>query len=411
MLLIETVKIGINGLTAHKLRTFLTMLGIIFGVAAVIAMLSIGEGGKQETLAQYEIFGIDNIIIREEKMTDEEKKEARQQFSLGLSLEDVEVIKTICPSVQEIVPQKERDITANYMDRECKSTVVATIPEYPELLNFYPETGRFFSPREMREKSRVCVIGYEVKRKLFFLEDPLGKSLKIGNIPFVIIGVMEEKNVLAETAGTLASRDLNRDIYVLLSTGYQYFDKARLDSILDQITVKIKETSQLVESSFIIKNILLRLHHKVEDFEIIIPEELIIQRQKTERIFNVVLASIAGISLLVGGIGIMNIMLSSVLERTREIGIRMAVGANRRNVLNQFIFEAIFISFCGGGLGILLGTLMANAIARFADMKTLVTPNAILLAFGVSVAVGLIFGIFPARKASYLDPIEALRYE
>ncbi|OGL48155.1 MAG: hypothetical protein A2161_12870 [Candidatus Schekmanbacteria bacterium RBG_13_48_7] len=257
----------------------------------------------------------------------------------------------------------------------------------------------------------MCVIGYEIKRKLFLLQNPIGEELKIDDIWFTIIGVMEQKNILSETAGILASRDLNRDIYILLTTGYQYFEKAPLESVLNQITARINGANFLVESSYIIRKILLRRHHGVEDFEIIIPEELIIQRQKTERIFNIVLASIASISLIVGGIGIMNIMLSSVLERTREIGIRRAVGANRTDILNQFIFEAIFMGLFGGGFGIFLGIIMANGISHFTNMKTFVTLNAVFLAFGVSVAVGLIFGIFPARKASYLDPIEALRYE
>ncbi|MFC1726477.1 ABC transporter permease [candidate division KSB1 bacterium] len=407
----ESFNIGIEALKSHKLRSFLTMLGIIFGVGAVISMLSIGEGAKQEALDQIKLLGMNNIIIQDFPARDTEQGTDRTNFSMGLNLADGEAIKAICPLVLNVVPHKELDVEIRYEAEIVQGMVIGTFPEYDEVMNFKVREGMFFDYRHMEEMARVCVVGNGVKRELFYFSNPIGKKIKLGQLWFTVIGVMEDKGIGGGKGGTLRTRNLNLDIYIPITTALKRFQHNWFDSEIDQLVLKVKETGKIRETANIAKNIIDLRHNGIEDYQIVIPEELLKQSQRTQKIFNIVMGAIAGISLLVGGIGIMNIMLASVMERTREIGVRRAVGATRKDILGQFIIEAIVLSFTGGIVGVVLGFGMTKAITVYAGWKTIVTISSIFLAFGVSVAVGMIFGIFPAKKASELDVIDSLRYE
>jgi len=408
----ENLRMAFDGLMSHKLRSFLTMLGIIFGVAAVIAMLSIGEGAKQEAIEKFQDLGVSNIIIREKELSEEELQEVRAKFSQGLSQEDVEAIELIAPGVIQVAPQAEKEIEAKFEDKSAKATLIGITPAIREILNYSTARGEFIDADHFERHLKVCVLGSAVAQTLFPVEDPLQRKVKLEDQWFEVIGVMETKALFTETVGELAARDLNNDIYIPLSTLLRRFSKEKeLASEIQQITVKTEGSDKLMEIAEIIRRILTRRHFKNDDFSIIIPYELLRQEEKERRIYNILLGSIAAISLLVGGIGIMNIMLATVSERTREIGIRRAIGATRKTVLGQFITEAVALSLVGGLIGVIVGITMSLSINWLTDFKTVVTLFSILIAFFVSGAVGIIFGYLPARKAAHLDPIESLRYE
>jgi len=411
----ESFNIGIVAIKSHKLRSFLTMLGIIFGVAAVIAMLSIGEGAKKEALDNIALLGIHNIIIQDFPVSDEESGSERTNYSSGLAQGDATAIRSILSLSDKVVPQKEISATVSYHSQIAAGIVVGTTPEYTDVMTFYPRDGGFFDWNHYNNADRVCVLGSGIKNDLFSYKNPIGKQIKLsdGNWTqwFTVIGVMEEKGIGSGKGGTIRTRNLNQDIYIPLPTALKRFYHGRFASEIDQVTVSVAEENRIREAANIINGIVSKRHNLVPDYQIIVPEELLKQSQETQRIFNIVMGAIAGISLLVGGIGIMNIMLASVLERTREIGIRRAVGATRRDIVGQFIIESVVLSFTGGIAGIIIGYVMTKVITFYADWTTIVAIPAILLAFCVSVAVGLIFGIFPAKKAAELDPIESLRYE
>jgi putative ABC transport system permease protein len=412
MQLQEHILISLDNLKVHKLRSVLTILGIIFGVGAVIAMLSIGEGAKREALEKFKTLGVNNIIIRDKKLSEKELEEVRAKFSRGLSLKDAESIKSIVPTVESLSPQAEIEVEAKYEDKSAKSTVVGVTPEFKSILNYEPISGEFLTADHFNKSMRVCVLGAEVAKSLFLVETPLGKKVKLDDQWFEVIGTMGSKTLFTETVGELAARNLNQDIYIPLSSFLSRFaKKEKLASEIDQLTVKVFDSDQLVESAAIIRRILERRHHKNEDFDIVIPYELLKQEEKERRIYNIVLGSIAAISLLVGGIGIMNIMLATVLERTREIGIRRALGAKQKEIMLQFLIEAVGLSFLGGFIGVVLGISMSLFINSIAEFNTVITPISVIVAFGVSGAVGIIFGTFPAKKAANVNPIEALRYE
>ncbi len=411
----ESFNIGIIAIKSHKLRSFLTMLGIIFGVAAVIAMLSIGEGAKKEALDQIALLGINNIIIQDFPVDDEESGEDRTNYSSGLNQGDATSIRSIISLSDRVIPQKEVSVSVWYGTRTAAGIVIGTTPEYGDVMNYYPQEGTFFDWVQNENSERVCVLGAGIKDDLFSYKNPIGQKVKLsdGNWTqwFTVIGVMEEKGLGSGKGGTIRTRDMNQDIYIPLNTALKRFYRGHFASEIDQITVNVNDENRIREAANIINGIISKRHNLVPDYQIIVPEELLKQAQETQRIFNIVMGAIAGISLLVGGIGIMNIMLASVLERTREIGIRRAVGATRRDILGQFVVEAVVLSFSGGIIGILIGYILTRAIAFYAGWTTIVAVPAIFLSFIVSVSIGLVFGIYPAKQASELDPIESLRYE
>jgi len=408
----ENIWVALTGLRDHRLRSFLTMLGIIFGVASVIAMLSIGEGAKKEAIAKYKDLGVDNIIIRDKEFTDEQLEEVRAKFSQGLSMEDARSIKEIVPMVETVAPQAEKIITARYFDRSCKGKIVAITPAYKRILNYTTSDGIFISKAHYQQRSKVCVLGAAVADELFSYEEPVGKEIKIDDQWLQVIGVMDNKSLFTETVGELASRDLNKDVYIPLTTfNDRFVPENPLASELKQITVSVSNSNKLAEIAEITERLIKRHHYHNEDFSIVIPYELLKQEKKERRIYNILLGSIAAISLLVGGIGIMNIMLANVMERTREIGIRRAIGAKKDDILSQFLTEALAISITGGIIGIILGIAISLFITVITDVTTSITIYSVIISFLFSVLVGITFGFLPAKKAAKFNPIESIRYE
>ncbi|MCD6407775.1 ABC transporter permease [bacterium] len=421
--IIKILKFGWKNIYLHKLRSSLTILGIVFGVASVIAMLSIGEGASYEAREKIKQLGSNNIIIRSFNPPSPVKTSQTTSFIgiYGLKFEDFQQIKTI-PSIEEIVPTWE--CREDIWSEKGKTTgrIVATYPSFLNVMNLEIEEGRFFTEIELKNSKNVAVIGYSIKKSLFPLGKVVGKRIKIRNYYFKVIGVVKEKAV-SLTGTTFESEDINFDVYIPFTTGRIYFGRYEISNKrgpfwrwernfveYHRFIVKVSDTSKILTVASYIEKILSR-NHRNKDYEILIPLQLLQQAEHTKRIFNIVLGSIAAISLIVGGIGIMNIMLATVTERTREIGIRRAVGAKRRDIINQFVAESVILSSIGGFIGILLGIVIPHIVSKFSGMTTIITFWSIFLSFTISVAVGITFGIYPAKKAANLDPIEALRYE
>lgn len=408
----ENVKVAIAGLIDHKFRSFLTMLGIIFGVASVIAMLSIGEGAKREAIAKYQELGVNNIIVRDKELTNEELEVVRAKFSQGLTQVDAQVIAEVVPGVDKVAPQAEKNVEAKYADLSSKATVIGITPEFIQILNYQTEKGSFINDDQYNRKLKVCVLGSGIVRSLFKKEDPIGKMVKIEDQWMEVVGVMKSKALFTETVGELASRDLNNDIYIPLSTFHKRFElENKLASSIKQITIKVSDSDKILETSELITSILKRHHYNNDDFSIVIPYELLKQEEKERRIYNFLLGAIAAISLIVGGIGIMNIMLATVMERTREIGIRRAIGARKSDIMSQFVTEAVAISITGGIIGVIVGVSLSLIISLFTDVNTFIRLYSVFIAFGFSVIVGISFGYLPAKSAANLKPIESIRYE
>ena len=449
--LLANLYIAINAVIANKIRSLLTALGIIFGVAAVIAMLAIGNGAQQEILDQIKLVGVNNIVIKpiveqqEEKVEEQVGQREKKKFSPGLTVRDVSSIESTIPGITKISPEIIIDthVIRNGFRRSAK--LVGVDPNYFDIYSFELAEGQLFNDESQRLGSPVCIIGYSIKSKFFPTEDPIGKSIKVGQHWLTIIGLLNERLVSKSSISKLGIRDFNMDIYVPLQTvliRYKNRDKItaeqlRLQSMrsqgmvfrnqgdtdtqseaekknyhqLDRLVIQVDATNRLSTTAEIISRLLERKHYGVVDYEIEIPELLLKQQQRTNDIFNYVLGAIAGISLLVGGIGIMNIMLASVLERIKEIGLRLSIGAKKSDVVQQFLFEAIMISVSGGIIGVILGIVMAYVVSEFAGIPTIITITSIILSFGVAATVGLIFGIAPARRAASQDPITSLRYE
>jgi len=444
--------IAIDAVIANRVRSLLTALGIIFGVAAVIAMLAIGNGAQQEILNQIKLVGVNNIVIKpiieqkEEKLNEQASgKKEKKKFSPGLTIRDVNSIKSTIPGLAKVSPEiiLNTNIIRNGIRRSAK--LVGVEPTYFDIYDFQLSEGQMFNAEQLKLGSPVCIIGSALKSRFFPTENPIGKSIKVGPHWLSIVGVMKERLVSQNSISKLGIRDFNMDVYAPLqsvliryenrdlitaeelrlaamkSRGMVFFSGGAADEEselekknyhqLDRLVIQVEETNKMQSTAEILTRLLSRKHYEVVDFEIEIPELLLKQQQRTNDIFNYVLGAIAGISLLVGGIGIMNIMLASVLERIKEIGLRLAIGAQKKDIVQQFLFEAIMISVSGGLIGVVLGVTMAFIVSSVADIPTIVSFSSIVLSFGVAATVGLIFGIAPARKAATQDPIASLRYE
>jgi len=414
----RTVKLGLKSLWLHKLRSGLTALGIVFGVASVVAMLAIGEGASEEAQEQIRKLGSHNIIISSVKPAAETTAtgSGNRLLEYGLTYDDVERIETTIPSVDVVVPVREIQRDARYRRRKANAVVVGTVPWFLQIRNIPLILGRFLTSVDMHEQKSMCVINREVAESLFPNVGPLGKHVKLGSDYYKVVGVVDDAGMAAASGDTQSSRR----IFIPITTARARFGEMLMIGTsagrefekvqLHQAIVKVKGEGQVIQTAQAIETLLMRFHGK-KDFELIVPLELLKQARRTKQIFNAVLGSIAGISLLVGGIGIMNIMLAGVTERTREIGIRRALGAKRRDIITQFLSETVLLSGSGGLMGILLGIILPSAVSSFTKMKTIVTLWSLILAFSISAAVGIIFGLYPARRAANLDPIEALRHE
>lgn len=452
--ILYNLDIALEAIQRNKLRAFLTSLGIIFGVSSVIAMLAIGTGAQQEVLQQMELLGTNNVIIQpvveqqEGRVNDENSgSNSQSSFSPGLNLEDLESIRKQVPQIEKLSPEIVYETTFIRNARMRSGKLVGVNRDYFDITNFNLAEGHNFSELQIMNADPVCVIGYDVKTRFFAGESPIGKKIKVGHLWLTVIGVIEKKEVSRENIDNLGIRNFNLDIYAPVTTVLLRFKNRNVltqqdlnsggsstvvfmgggmmttsggessgsgennYNQLDKMIVKVTDTKYSGQIADVISRMLKRRHNDVVDFEIIVPEQLLQQEQRTKRIFNIVLSSIASISLIVGGIGIMNIMLASVVERYREIGVRMAVGAQKKDIELQFLTEALTISITGGFIGIILGMGLSYMIEATSDIATIVTPISIIISFGVALIIGVIFGYYPAKRAAKHDPVHALRHE
>jgi len=423
----EALRSALDNLAAHKLRSALTMLGMIFGVGAVIAMMSIGAGAERQALASIERLGLRNVLVRAKTLKDDEAQEVRQK-SLGVSQRDAAAIAEAVPGVEVVLPRIRVD-PYKVLSASGKSdgdAAYGVSPRHRELAHLTVAEGRFLDELDDATHAQVCVIGPAVRRDLFGYGPAVGQLVKVDEVWLEVVGVLADDAAPAPGGGApgtsggsgtsgeasaAASGAASREIYLPVSTAERKFEHPALASPLDEIVVRLKPGASGEEAAGLIRELLDRLHAGAADYELVVPEALLAESRRTQRLFNMVMGAIAGISLLVGGIGIMNIMLATVLERTREIGVRRAVGARSRDIRFQFIVESFAISLIGGVTGIVAGLALARGVAAVAGWETIVTGSSILLSTGVAMAVGLASGIYPASRAAALDPIEALRYE
>ncbi len=448
---LHDINIAIESILANKLKSILTALGIIFGVAAVISMLAIGKGAQQEILDQIKMVGVNNIIINsifeepnedESSSTQTEKKEKRK-FSPGLTLADADAIKKIIPSVQKISPEISLNSFVQFEGLRMPAKIVGVSNDYFTLYNLPLEQGAFFSDYMEEHGIPVCIIGANIQAKFFSKVNPIGQYIKFGHIWLKVIGVIQKSNLKVTGFENTGINVYNDNVYLPAKTLLLRYQNRALVNLrrmsgttsfrgfgfmirfggstqsqtpknyhqIDRIIAQVKETEDITSTSEILSRMMLRRHSGIKDYEITVPELLLKQQQRTKDIFNIVLGAIASISLIVGGIGIMNIMFASVMERIKEIGTRLAIGAKKADIVAQFLSEAVLISVSGGFIGVILGIILSKLITHFAGILTIISPLSVLVAFGVSAAVGIIFGLSPAKRAAEKDPIESLRYE
>lgn len=455
---IHDVVIAVEAIMANKLKSILTALGIIFGVAAVISMLAIGQGAQKEILDQIKLVGVNNIIIEpiidqsksSSSSSQEEGEKESKKFSAGLNLLDVNAIRSVLPTVKQVSSEIELNSFVQHDQIRRPTVLMGVNPSYFTLFNLDLEKGDLFNSIHENNGQSVCVIGSNVAALLFPAEDPLGQVLKVGHNWLRVIGVLRKRDVVVSSSSAgLGISNTNDQVFIPSRTMLvRYLNRAILNSKmgevssaiqifgggmgiriagslttgsesgtatetnynqLDKVIIQVNETEDLRSTTEIVTRMLMRRHNGVADFKITVPELLLKQQQRTKDIFNIVLGAIASISLIVGGIGIMNIMLASVMERIREIGTRQAIGASRKDIVVQFLSESTLISIVGGMIGVILGFLLSWLITEFADILTIVTPFSVFVAFGVSAAVGIVFGYLPAKRAADQDPVESLR--
>lgn len=424
--LVGTIKLGIKSLLLHKLRSILTMLGIIFGVCSVIAMLAIGEGAAFEAQEDIKRLGSNNIIIRSVKPPEDSntQQNSRRSFAIeyGLTFDDSSRILSTIPGVKRVLPKRIIRENARFGKAIVPVQVVGTYPFYPEMSGAELMAGRFLSAADVRFKQNVCVLTSTLANRLFPYQNPLEHAIKAGEHYYRVVGIIREKNTVDQRpqSGKMEGEPLDNNIYLPLATATSRFGDTivrrtsgsfEAETVqLHEITVQMDDDEAVLTADSQIRRMLETKHEKV-DYELIVPLQLLMQARKTQRMFNIVLGSIAAISLVVGGIGIMNIMLATVTERTREIGVRRALGAKRIDITTQFLVETVVLSIGGGLIGVAVGLVVPYLVTHFAEMKTIVTLWSVLIAFSISGFIGILFGIYPANAAASLDPIDALRHE
>ncbi len=447
--LLETIRLGLSNLRLHKLRSFLTALGIILGVAAVITMVAVGEGGKRAALLQIEQLGAKNIILRSVKPAETTQSQGGQQGSwvskYGLTRATLDVIRENFPDAEAIVPLKEVGNQVLKGDRRVPSQAFGTTPDLLRVAKLRVARGRYLNDADLRESAAVCVIGPEVAKQLFPYDDALGETVRIDDKALVVVGILAPVGLAGGAGSALVGRDLNKDLHLPITTVRAMFGDTvfrRTSGNFQASEVQVSEvyfacpTTERVMTDAARLSRIIDVRHRdpkdpnvaPKDVTMIVPYELLEQKRKQALTYGAILAAIAGISLLIGGIGIMNIMLASVTERTREIGIRRALGATRKHIVWQFLVETGVLSAMGGLIGVAMGIGLSYGIGygvpllpkvpylgKFVppdvNLPTQVTLWSIVLAFAVAAATGLVFGIYPARKAAGQDPIVALRHD
>jgi putative ABC transport system permease protein len=440
----------------NKFRSMLTALGIIFGVAAVIAMMAIGRGAQKEILDQMRLVGVNNIVISsktENKKSSEKSDNSSQsqtkdnsdskdtkKFSPGLTLQDAISIKQVIPTVDKVSPEVIYEVDVIRGGKKSTTKVTGITPDFFSVFNLDLMQGEMFNEEQLKNGKPVCIIGSTIKSHFFLKDNPIGKEIKCGPIWLTVIGILRNREVNQQALENLGISDYNNTIYIPIQTLLlRYKDRSIVNrnslqneqviffgmgsisftnqpentsrNQVDKIVVQVKESRMMNPTTEVLKRMMLRRHAGVEDVEIKVPELLLKQEERTRDIFNMVLGAIASISLLIGGIGIMNIMLASVLERIKEIGIRQAIGATKRDIIIQFLTEATMISITGGLIGIILGIVLSKLIMELTSIPTIVSPWSVVISFGVSATVGIVFGFMPARRASQQEPVASLRHE
>lgn len=405
------IALAASNLWAQKTRTVLTALGIIFGVGAVIGMLAIGAGAREESLRFIETLGVRNLLIESRPATSDQEWQERRRSSPGLTDRDVRILKSNVDEL-ELISARRSMHPAQVFPKPTPNLpeLYGVQPAYGAIHNWKFAEGADFTEAHEKASAAVCVLGEKAKIAVFGYSSALDKFIKVNDTWLRVIGVLKDQ--ISSGSGTAQSQDPNFIVFIPLNTfHYRFFDTGSYKDDLDGVDLRLKTGADSVSAAKVVTAILDSTHHKIADFSVTIPAELLAEQQRSQSIFTYVMVAIAAISLLVGGIGIMNIVLATVLERTREIGIRRSIGARRFDIVRQFLTESVLISVAGGLLGIGFGFFLAWLIARTADWKTIVTTASVVIAFGVSVAVGVVFGIYPAMKAARINPIDALRYE
>ncbi|MCW5980119.1 MAG: ABC transporter permease [Bryobacteraceae bacterium] len=405
---------GLSSLMAHKLRSLLTMLGMIFGVGAVVAMLSITAGAQKEMMSYIDLLGVNNIIIEAREAVDRNELQARRAVSPGLTFRDFRAISENVPGLDSLTPRKRfKPIKVLPKTSQEVPLLIGVEPQFLDINNLRIVEGRFFTDEDNRESAPVCVLGESAKVALLGFEPAVGKYVKVNDAWLQVVGVLAPQATADTQMEGLEVASSNYLVIAPLNTVMRRFEdpNSYLKDEIDGIYIKVSQGTDSIETANVVNAILASTHKGAGDFAVTVPAGLLEQKRRTQFIFSIVMICIAGISLLVGGIGIMNIMLATVLERTREIGIRRAIGARQKDIVRQFLTEAVMISILGGLIGIAFGFSLSRIIAAAAGWSTVVTTSSIAVAFGVSVGIGLLFGIYPAVQAAKLDPIEAIRYE
>jgi putative ABC transport system permease protein len=440
----------------NKFRSMLTALGIIFGVSAVIAMMAIGRGAQKEILDQMKLVGVNNIVIsskvEKKKSSDKNDNSSQSQtkdnadsketkkFSPGLTLQDAISISKVIPTVDKVSPEVIYDMDVIRGGKKSTTKVTGITPDFFNVFNLDLSQGEMFNEEQLTDGKAVCIIGSTIKGHFFSNENPIGKEIKCGPIWLTVIGILRNREVNQQALENLGISDYNNTVYTPIQTlllrykdrsivnknsfqgtqyifsdrGFQVIDNDNTNTSrnqVDKIVVQVKESRMMKPTTEVLKRMILRRHAGVDDVEIKVPELLLKQEERTRDIFNMVLGAIASISLLIGGIGIMNIMLASVMERIKEIGIRQAIGATKRDIVLQFLLEATMISITGGLIGIVLGIGLSKLITQLTTIPTIVSPWSVVISFGVSATVGIAFGFMPARRASQQEPVSSLRHE